>query len=128
MCTAAVNVRVHPVALSWLTAMAVTVGTPGEAATALGPAGGSGDGGTEGETGTPAGRVSSGVPVELATATASPGVSGFIIASGRTAATQTAPTTPMTARSAALSGPGIRHGPIRTGLPIAAARMLSPPA
>src|SRR6478672_8654765 len=103
--------------------MDVTVGTPGVATTALGPTGGVGDGSAVRD----APGDGSGLPVALATAYGSRGPE-FINTTGRIAATQTAPMTPMTARSTAPSGPGTRNAPIRTGLPIAAARMVSPPA
>src|SRR5215467_10381948 len=104
--------------------MDVTVGTPGVATTALGPTGGVGDGSALGD---PTG-AGSGLLVALVTEYGSLSGPWFISTTGRTAATQTAPMTPMTARSTAPSGPGTRNAPIRTGLPIAAARMLSPPA
>src|SRR6185369_16004629 len=101
--------------------MDVTVGTPGVATTALGPTGGVGDGSALRD---PTGK-GAGLPAAPATEYGTPPEPWFITTTGRSAAAQTAQMPPMTARSTAPSGPGTRNAPIRTGLPIAAARMLS---
>src|SRR6185369_9773968 len=98
----------------------------------LGPAGGSGVGVAVGAGGSVVVTTSSGGLVRStdsgAVATDRRSWAAPMMNAGMMATRQAAPMTPTTARSIELSGPGNRLRPIRIGLPITAAAMLTAPA